>query len=149
MTRASIFVRFFAILIDCIFLFLVHSLILAAAALGLLLGPESASYVSASSAVRSYSSIPFLASLFVFFYYFTVLTADGEGTIGKRVCGIKVVTGDGHDFGRIRAFVRCFCYMISAVPFFLGFLIAVLFKGRSLHDMLAGTMVVKGNDGLK
>jgi uncharacterized RDD family membrane protein YckC len=144
MTRASVFVRFFALLVDLVFLFIVHSLILAAAALGLLLGPESTSYASASSAVRHFSSVPFLASLFVFVYYFTVMTADGDRTIGKRLFGIRVVTRDGHEFGRIRAFVRCFCYAISAFPFFIGFLMAFLFRGRSLHDILAGTMVVRG-----
>lgn len=144
MTRASFFVRFLAILIDLVFLFIAHSLILAAAALGLLLGPESASYATASSSVRSFSSIPFLASLFVFFYYFTVLTADGEQTIGKRLCGIRVVDRDGYKFGRIRAFVRCLSYFISAFPFLIGFLVALIVRGRSLHDMLSGTMVVRG-----
>ena len=144
MTRASLVVRFFAIVVDLFFLFIVHTFILAAAALGLLLGPESASYATASSSVRSYSSIPFLASAFIFVYYFTVMTADGERTIGKRLFRIRVVTRDGHEFGRIRAFVRCVCYVISAFPLFIGFFVALFFRGRALHDMLAGTMVVRG-----
>ena len=80
-------------------------------------------------------------------YYFTYLTADGEQTIGKSICRIRVVTKDGDNLGRIRAFLRCICYGFSTLPLLLGFLMAFLFRGHALHDILCGTMVIKVTDG--
>jgi len=86
-----------------------------------------------------------VAFLFVALYYFTYLTADGEQTIGKSLCRIRVVTREGENLGRMRAFIRCLCYVLSAAPLFLGFLAAFIVRGRSMHDLLCGTMVIKGD----
>ncbi len=93
-----------------------------------------------------FSPVLTFAFVFVVLYYFTYLTADGEQTIGKSIFGIRVVTKDGENLGRVWACVRCFCYWISAVPFFLGFLMAFVFRGHALHDILCRTMVVKVQD---
>jgi uncharacterized RDD family membrane protein YckC len=144
MTIESVFARLFALIIDLLFLSLVHALLIAVAMAGHALALPSGSFTPLFEGLRGFSPVLSLAFLFVVLFYFTYLTADGEQTIGKSVFGIRVVTRDGGNLGRVRAFIRCAGYVVSAVPFFLGFLMAFIFRGRSMHDILCGTMVVKG-----
>jgi uncharacterized RDD family membrane protein YckC len=146
MTRASVFLRFFALMVDIFFLLIVQLLLFAAAFLGHMVWMESSPVALLYGRLMDFSAVLSLAFLFVVLYYFTCLTADGEQTIGKTVFGIRVVTREGDDLGRIRALLRCLCYGISAFPFFLGFLTAFVFRGRALHDILCRTMVVRVRD---
>ncbi len=145
MTRASFGARFLAFCIDLLFLCLVHAVLVAAAVIGHAVALPSASPGVLFERMRGFSTLLSVAFLFVALYYFTYLTADGEQTIGKKVCAIRVVTREGENLGRARAFIRCICYVVSAVPFFIGFLMALIFRGRSMHDLLCGTMVIKGD----
>ena len=146
MHRASVFVRAFALLIDILFLFLVHLCIVVAAFAGHSLWVESNSFISVAVRLGEFGPVLSLSFLCVVLYYFTSLTADGEQTIGKSITGVRVVTRDGDNLGRVRACIRCICYLFSALPFFLGFLMAFIFWGNALHDILCGTMVVKVTD---
>lgn len=146
MTRASGFARLSAFMVDLAFLFIVQLLLFAAAVVGHTLWNESASFTLLSTRLIEFSPVLTLAFVFVVLYYFTYLTADGEQTIGKSIFGIRVVTKGGENMGRVRAFMRCICYWLSALPFFLGFLMAFVFKGNALHDILCRTMVVKGRN---
>jgi uncharacterized RDD family membrane protein YckC len=145
MTRASFVARFVAFCVDALFLCIVHALLVAAAVIGHAVALPSTSPGLLFERMRGFSPVLTMAFLFVVLYYFTYLTADGEQTIGKSVCGIRVVTRDGENLGRARAFVRCVCYAVSGIPLFIGFLMALIFRGRSLHDLLCGTMVIKGD----
>ncbi len=66
-------------------------------------------------------------------------------TLGKWATGLRIERNDGGDIGIGRAFLRHFVgYPISLVLLGLGFLIAaVSVHGRGLHDMIAGTIVVR------
>jgi uncharacterized RDD family membrane protein YckC len=146
MTRASSFARLFAFVVDLFFLLIVHLFLFAAAGAGHALWGESASSSLLSAGLVNFTPVLTLASVFVVLYYFTSLSADGEQTIGKSMFGIRVVTRDGENMGRVRACTRCICYWFSAFPFFLGFLMAFVFKGHALHDILCRTMVIKVRD---
>ena len=146
MTRASNFARLFALMVDILFLFIVQLLIFAAALVGHTLWSESTSFTFLSARLLEFSPVLTFAFVFVVLYYFTYLTADGEQTIGKSIFGIRVVTKDGENLGRVRACIRCICYWLSALPFFLGFLMAFVFRGHALHDVLCRTMVVRVQD---
>ena len=146
MTGASSFARLFAFVVDLFFLFIVYLLLFAAALAGHALWGESTSSALLSAGLIGFSPMAILAFGFVVLYYFTYLTADGEQTIGKSIFGIRVVTKDGENLGRVRAFIRCICYWLSALPFFFGFLMAFVFRGHALHDILCRTMVVKVQD---
>ena len=146
MSRASAFARLFALAIDIIFLFVVHVFLVAAAFSGHALWLEPTSFILLSTRIMEFSPVLLLSFLFVVFYYFTYLTACGEQTIGKSLFGIRVVTKGGEDLGRIRAFFRCICYGLSAFPLLLGFLMAFVFRGNALHDILCRTMVVRVSD---
>jgi uncharacterized RDD family membrane protein YckC len=64
-------------------------------------------------------------------------------SIGKALYGLRIVQADGSPMTFARALVRFGAYWLSALPFGLGFL-TVIFdpRRRSLHDRLAGTLVV-------
>ena len=66
-------------------------------------------------------------------------------TLGKWATGLRIERNDGGEIGIGRAFLRHFIgYPISFALLGLGFLIAaVSVHGRGLHDMIAGTIVVR------
>ncbi len=66
-------------------------------------------------------------------------------TLGKWATGLRIERNDGGELGIGRAFLRHFIgYPVSFALFGLGFLIAaVSVHGRGLHDMIAGTIVVR------
>ena len=66
-------------------------------------------------------------------------------TLGKWATGLRIERNDGGDVGIGRAFLRHFVgYPISFALLGLGFLLAaVSVHGRALHDMIAGTIVVR------
>src|SRR6185436_14200204 len=66
-------------------------------------------------------------------------------TLGKWATGLRIERVDGAAPGIGRALLRHFVgYPLSFVLFGLGFLIAaVSVHGRGLHDMIAGTIVVR------
>ena len=144
MNRASVVSRFFALLIDLFFLGCVSALLIVAAAAGALIGSAGRPWGEMLSTVQFLAPVIFLFKVFLFFFYFTYLTAGDERTIGKMLFGIKVVRrSDGAPPGTMRALVRTAGYIVSAVPFLMGFWMALLTGGRAGHDLIAGTMVVK------
>jgi len=66
-------------------------------------------------------------------------------TLGKWATGLRIEKGDGANVGIGRAFLRHFVgYPLSFLVLGAGFLIAALtVRGRALHDMIAGTVVVR------
>lgn len=67
-------------------------------------------------------------------------------SIGKWTTGLRIERMAGGPPGVARAFLRHFVgYPLSLLPFGLGFLmVTVSSTGRSLHDLVAGTIVVRG-----
>ena len=70
-------------------------------------------------------------------------------TIGKWTTGLRIERTDGRLPGIVRAFLRHFVgYPLSLLPFGLGFLIVTVSPtGRALHDLIAGTIVVRRGEG--
>jgi len=66
-------------------------------------------------------------------------------TLGKWATGLRIEKTDGSPMGIGRALLRHFIgYPLSLALLGLGFLIAaVSVQGRGLHDMIAGTIVVR------
>lgn len=77
--------------------------------------------------------------------YYIVPTAISGQTLGKKVCGIRVVSQTGK-VGWLRAILReTVGKWISAIILGIGFLMVAFHKEkRGLHDIIAGTWVVKG-----
>ena len=75
--------------------------------------------------------------------YYTIAVATWSTTVGKRVLGIYVLRPDGSRVGIGRAFVRYLGYILSALFFFVGYLmIAFREDKRGLHDLICDTVVV-------
>jgi uncharacterized RDD family membrane protein YckC len=94
-----------------------------------------------------------LASVFLYvalafvgqWLYEALLTSSSwQGTIGKRVLRLKVVDEAGQRIGFGRATGRFFGKILSSMFFCIGFLmIAFTERKCGLHDMIAGTVVVR------
>ena len=87
---------------------------------------------------------PLIAFLTVFNVgYAVTLTAIGGQTIGKMAVGLRVEEADGTRVTPVHALIRTAAYLVSVLPFGLGFAGMFLKSRRSLHDRLADTRVVQ------
>jgi len=70
-------------------------------------------------------------------------------TVGKWICGIRVVAADGGKLSWPRALARVPAFLIASAPLKIGFA-AMLWdeRRRGWHDRLAGTMVVRSSPGV-
>jgi uncharacterized RDD family membrane protein YckC len=86
-----------------------------------------------------------LLAILVALLNLAVLPAFTGLTLGKWATGLRIERSDGGHIGIGRALLRHFIgYPLSFALFGLGFLIAaVSVHGRGLHDMIAGTVVVR------
>jgi uncharacterized RDD family membrane protein YckC len=76
--------------------------------------------------------------------YLLVGWAKGGRTIGKAACRLRITREDGSPLGFGGAIVRLFGYLVSSLSFGVGYLmVAFTDRKRGLHDMIAGTVVVK------
>jgi uncharacterized RDD family membrane protein YckC len=69
-------------------------------------------------------------------------------TPGKLAVGVKIVDArTGHPPSTGRLVVRLLCYLLSALPLYLGFLwVAIDRRKQGWHDKIAGTIVVQETD---
>ena len=84
-------------------------------------------------------------SLVVGWLYFALMESSERGaTVGKMAVGLRVVTDQGQRLSFLHATGRYFAKFISAIIFGIGFLmVGWTDRKRGLHDMIAGTLVVK------
>jgi uncharacterized RDD family membrane protein YckC len=77
--------------------------------------------------------------------YEALLTSSSwQATLGKRVLQLKVTDELGNRIGFGRATGRFFAKIVSSMFFCIGFIMVGLTdRKRGLHDMLAGTLVMK------
>jgi len=87
----------------------------------------------------------FLVYVFLFVPLYHVLLWSWRGqTVGMMAVHIKLLSRNGGGVTRRRAAVRFFGRVASVLPLFLGLLMALFDrKRRTLHDRLAGTVVVE------
>jgi len=89
-----------------------------------------------------------LITLIVALLDLVVLAGLTGRTVGKWTTGLRIERMDGRPPGIVRAVVRhLFGYPLSLLPFGLGFLVVTVSPtGRALHDVIAGTVVVRRSD---
>jgi hypothetical protein len=76
--------------------------------------------------------------------YDWLATAAFGATIGKYVCGIRIVRWDGAPVGVGRALLRTASKVLSILPFYLGYALAAVTPGKqALHDFLSQTRAVR------
>jgi len=92
------------------------------------------------------SAFVYIALAFIGQWLYEALLTSSlwQGTIGKKVLRLKVVDEAGNRIGFGRATGRFFAKILSSMFFCIGFIMVGLTdRKRGLHDMLAGTMVMK------
>jgi uncharacterized RDD family membrane protein YckC len=78
-------------------------------------------------------------------YFALFESSSWQGTVGKKVVGIRVADEYGNRLGFGRATGRYFAKIISGMICFIGFIMAAFTeKQQALHDMIAGTLVLQG-----
>lgn len=84
--------------------------------------------------------------LVLWWLYFALFNSSRwQGSIGKKLLGMKVTDARGRRISFVRASVRYFASLLSGALLMLGFLmIAFTRKKQGLHDFIAGTQVVRG-----
>jgi len=99
----------------------------------------------ARSAGNSAETIAFLIALAVALLNLGVLPGLTGITLGKWATGLRIERSDGEEIGIGRALIRHFVgYPLSFLLLGIGFLlVAVTVRGRGLHDIIAGTVVVR------
>jgi uncharacterized RDD family membrane protein YckC len=68
-----------------------------------------------------------------------------RATIGKRLLGLIVVDACGHRLSALRAGVRSLGKLLSLLTCGIGYAVAAWDPGRSLHDRIAETLVLRCN----
>lgn len=139
--RAPFSLRCGALLVD-------YTLVVAILAFATIL----ARFFDGSSDWRSATALTFgyIAALAVAVLNFVVLAAFAGRTIGKWVTGLRIERVDGAPLSVARAALRHLVgYPITLLTLGVGFLIAVFsVEGRALHDLIAGTVVVRERAGI-
>jgi uncharacterized RDD family membrane protein YckC len=140
MRYQSVGIRFVGLIIDTIILFIPFYLIGNAMA-------KSGGEVTAEG--WSLSGGPaflfFLVMLVLFLGYYTLLEGGVGGSVGKLVCGMKVLSEEGTKCGFRQAFIRNILRVVDGLFFYLvgAILIWQSPKRQRLGDRAAGTVVVK------
>jgi uncharacterized RDD family membrane protein YckC len=91
---------------------------------------------------------PLLAGQLVVAGIYSVLmqTSSSQGTLGMMSVGVRVTDLNGQRLTRGRAAGRYLAYLLSTGIFELGNLLMLVTKRKqALHDLLAGTLVVRAN----
>ncbi|MBM4333100.1 MAG: hypothetical protein FJ117_18100 [Deltaproteobacteria bacterium] len=143
--RGGFWLRLLAFTIDQLFLLLLFIFFVVAGLLAVGLAPPAGS--------RDFSFLSLILAIFpalvplailLGLAYFSFFHAAWGQTIGKMVFGLRVVQTNGQSLTFSRALSRSIAYILSALPIFLGFFwVGFTRSKRSLHDRVAGTMVVR------
>jgi uncharacterized RDD family membrane protein YckC len=90
----------------------------------------------------SLGKLVFVCAPVIVCLYNIIFWRFGGQTPGKWLLGLRVVGLGGGRVGFGRAALRFAGYLLSALPFYLGFLWVLGPERRGFHDRLAGTEVV-------
>ncbi|SIN76158.1 Uncharacterized membrane protein YckC, RDD family [Singulisphaera sp. GP187] len=133
---AGFWVRFVAVVIDGIVLFVLNLIV-------------SFAIIFAGVAMKMDPVIAWLISCFfsaiIQIGYFPLMhSAERQATYGKLAMGIKVTDLRGRRITFGRALGREFAKFLSAIIFLIGYIMAAFTERKqTLHDMIAGTLVIK------
>ena len=77
-------------------------------------------------------------------YEALLISSAWQGTVGKRLLNLKVTDDIGNRISFARATGRYFSKILSGMFFCIGYIMAAFTdRKKALHDMIAGTVVIK------
>jgi len=96
--------------------------------------------------VFAFAPIVWVIAFAVSWAYEAFLTSsEWQGTVGKRVLGLKVTDLNGNRISLARATGRFFAKLLSFAICYVGvIMVAFTERKQGLHDIIAGTLVWKG-----
>jgi uncharacterized RDD family membrane protein YckC/DNA-directed RNA polymerase subunit RPC12/RpoP len=133
---ASFGMRFLAVLLDAVILFV--------ASLAVQFAFGVSAFAGGLGGSATFLSLATLINFGLgFFYYVLLLTSQGA-TLGKMAMGIKIVTPEGGPISFGRATARYFCAnFLEPFTLLIGYLIALFDdQARTLHDRICGTRAI-------
>ena len=142
--RGGFWLRFMALAVDYLFLFLLFVIFVVCGLLAFELAPGKGPEIAYWNLLRRI--LPALAplGLMLVLTYFSFFHGAWGQTIGKMIFGLRVVQVNGQPLPFPRALARTLAYALSAAPLFLGFFwVGFTSSKRSWHDRITGTMVVR------
>ena len=152
---ASFGQRLLAIIIDAIIIGVVQSFvfvpILAAVGFGFTSGAETMDMSDPDQAAGIIATFMaaaggiWLLVMIIQVLYFTFMESSKmQATVGKMALGLKVTDLEGNKLDFTKALVRNLCRILSNITMLIGYIIAAFTeKKQALHDMIAGTLVLK------
>lgn len=95
-------------------------------------------------AIAAYSTFIIIAVTISWLYYALMESSQRQATLGKLAAGIKVTDVNGNRISFLQATGRYFAKILSGLMFGIGYLMIIFTeKKQGLHDILAGTLVVR------
>ena len=136
MKYASFWARFLASLLDSVILYIVA--FLAGAVIGFI-------FAASTGSTTDVEALGSLVGLVVSWPYFALSeSSPKQATLGKQALGIVVTDLNGGRISFGQATGRYFVKYLSTITLLIGYLMAAFTeKNQALHDMVAGTLVVK------
>jgi uncharacterized RDD family membrane protein YckC len=85
-----------------------------------------------------------LTTVIAVLYWSLMESSKYQATVGKIALGLKVTDLDGNSLDFVKSLIRNVCKIISGMILFIGYIMAGFTeKKQGLHDIIAGTLVVK------
>ena len=154
-TYASFGARFVALLIDSVIVgcinFIVVAPIMGILGLGVASQVQDGQPISEEQAVGMIAGLmagifsAMLAVWIISLLYFAIMeSSKAQASVGKMAMGIKVTDLDGNRVSFGKAFLRSIGKVLSQMIMYIGYLMAAFTeKKQGLHDIIAGTLVLK------
>ncbi len=137
---AGFWIRLLAYVLDSLLLGVIIMVIYIPA--GFIIGPMAMRNPGLAMAITSlvFLLVSVLSILYILYFW-----AVKGATPGKKIIGLKIIREDGVEpMGWGKAALRLLGYILSGMIMYIGFImIAFTDRKRGLHDMIAGTLVVK------
>jgi uncharacterized RDD family membrane protein YckC len=147
---AGFWIRFVAYIVDIIAISILNGTIIGV--VFAIVGPGSFSHLEDNSDTggQIFAGVLLVVAYIVMLvldvlYFVLFVRSRWQATPGKRLLGLYLITESGQPVSGWRALGRYFAYILSALPFYVGFMmIGWTDQKRGLHDMVCETRVVHG-----
>lgn len=148
MEYGGFWIRFGAYIIDAIILSVVQGLIGAIFGISIF-GAASLAPGTEDALATSGGLILQLVSLVIGWLYFALMESGAwQATLGKKALGLVVTDTNGYRISFMRATGRYFAKLLSGLILLIGYImVAFTERKQGLHDILASTLVLKGEPG--
>ncbi|HEY6980404.1 RDD family protein [Reyranella sp.] len=135
-------VRVVAYIIDAILLNIAFGII--GAIVGVSVIPVDPSKLDSAETMAHVGRLQVIALVITWLYFAFMESSPRGATVGKMALGLRVVDEQGNRISFARATGRFFAKFVSTIILMIGYLmVAFTDRKRGLHDMIAGTLVIK------